>query len=143
MHSTEAQLQETPASSRSGAGAARPRLGLAPALEAVDLPPECGVEVILRVLTGKWSVLVVRELLHGPRRFGQLLTALAPVAPKTLTDRLRSFEKHGIVHRVAFAEIPPRVVYQLTPLGSTLVTVLNVMDAWGREHGPELLGGSA
>jgi DNA-binding HxlR family transcriptional regulator len=100
----------------------------------------CGVEVLLRVLDGKWSVLIVRELLHGPRRFGELEAALAPITPKVLTDRLRAFEEKGVVTRQVFAEVPPRVNYELTPLGETMVSVLHAMDEWGTAHGAELTG---
>lgn len=101
--------------------------------------PACGVEVILRVLDGKWSVLVIRELLHGPRRFGELRKSLAPITAKILTDRLRAFERQGVLTRQVFAEVPPRTAYRLTPLGQTLVSVLNAMGEWGDAHRSELL----
>jgi DNA-binding HxlR family transcriptional regulator len=94
------------------------------------------VEVLLGVLEGKWSVLVVRELLHGPRRFGELRRALAPVSAKTLTDRLRHLEAAGVVGREAHAEIPPRVTYRLTALGESLRPVLLAMAGWGESNYP-------
>ena len=64
-----------------------------------------------------WATLIVRELLHGPRRFGELREALPGISAHTLTNRLRLFESRGIVIRRAYAEVPPRVVYELTDLG--------------------------
>ena len=93
--------------------------------------PECGVERCLLLLVGPWATLIVRELLVGPRRFNELKTALDGISAHTLTHRLKRFEQHGIVTRTAFAETPPRVVYELTALGMTLSGVLNAMNAWG------------
>ena len=82
--------------------------------------PDCGVARFLTLLNGPWATLVVRELLQGPRRFTELREALPGISPHTLTSRLRQFETYGIVTRTAYAEIPPRVEYELTPLGEGL-----------------------
>jgi DNA-binding HxlR family transcriptional regulator len=92
--------------------------------------PECGVARFLQLLEGPWATLVVRELLKGPRRFTELMNGLPGISAHTLTSRLRRFEEYGLVTRTAYAEIPPRVVYELTPLGHELRTVLNAMNAW-------------
>lgn len=92
--------------------------------------PECGVARFLALLNGPWATLIVRELLHGPHRFSQLREALPGISPHTLTSRLRQFERHGIVTRTTYAEIPPRVVYALTPLGEGLRDVLEAMGTW-------------
>lgn len=92
--------------------------------------PECGVARFLTLLNGPWATLIVRELLHGPHRFSQLRDALPGISPHTLTSRLRQFERHGIVTRTTYAEIPPRVEYALTPLGEGLREVLEAMSAW-------------
>jgi len=92
--------------------------------------PECGVARFLILLNGPWATLIVRELLPGPRRFNQLREALPGISPHTLTSRLRQFERHGIVTRTAYAEIPPRVEYTLTPLGEGLREVLEAMGTW-------------
>lgn len=99
-----------------------------------DLPdlPECGVARFLILFDGPWATLIVRELLPGPKRFGELRDALPGISAHTLTHRLRRFETHGIVTRTAYAEIPPRVVYELTPLGQELREVLHAMNAWSR-----------
>lgn len=87
------------------------------------------------VLDGKWTILVVRDLLGGTRRFSELRRSLGGVSPKTLTDRLRSLERHGLVERHVYAEVPPRVEYQLTPAGRTLEPVLAALADWGRAAG--------
>ncbi|MEH0554018.1 winged helix-turn-helix transcriptional regulator [Streptomyces sp. B21-101] len=92
--------------------------------------PECGVARFLTLLNGPWATLIVRELLHGPHRFTQLRDTLPGISPHTLTSRLRQFERHGIVTRTTYAEIPPRVEYALTPLGEGLRNVLEAMDTW-------------
>ncbi|MGC7100768.1 winged helix-turn-helix transcriptional regulator [Amycolatopsis lurida] len=96
-----------------------------------DELPECGVARFLILFDGPWATLIVRELLHGPHRFSELRDALPGISAHTLTSRLRRFETHGIVTRTAYAEIPPRVVYELTPLGSRLRPVLEAMNEWG------------
>ena len=93
--------------------------------------PECGVARFLVLFDGPWATLIVRELMHGPQRFGELRAALNGISAHTLTNRLRLFEARGIVTRTAFAEIPPRVVYELTELGWQLRPVLDAMYEWG------------
>jgi len=92
--------------------------------------PECGVARFLILLDGPWATLIVRELLRGPLRFAELRDALPGISAHTLTHRLRRFETHGLVTRTVFAEIPPRVVYELTPLGESLRPVLDAMNDW-------------
>ncbi|MGK5553549.1 winged helix-turn-helix transcriptional regulator [Actinomadura kijaniata] len=94
----------------------------------------CGVERTLKVLDGKWTTLIVRELLSGPQRFGELRTALGSPSAKTLTDRLRALEHQRILTRTVHAEVPPRVVYRLTEQGESLSEVLYAMLRWGEEH---------
>lgn len=82
------------------------------------------------LLDGPWATLIIRELLRGPRRFTEIRDGLPGISAHTLTNRLRRFEAHGIVTRTAYAEIPPRVEYELTPLGIQLRPVLDAMGAW-------------
>lgn len=91
----------------------------------------CGVERTLQVLDGKWTTLIVRELLGGPRRFGELRTALGNPSAKTITERLRTLEYQRVITRTVHAEVPPRVVYALTERGESLRPVLLSMLAWG------------
>lgn len=93
--------------------------------------PCCGIARFLTLLDGPWATLIVRELLQGPRRFTQLRESLPGISAHTLTHRLKGFERHGLVTRTAFAETPPRVVYELTPLGKGLRDVLEAMRKWG------------
>jgi DNA-binding HxlR family transcriptional regulator len=91
---------------------------------------ECGVARFLSILDGPWATLIVRELLRGPLRFNEILDGLPGISAHTLTNRLRKFEKHQLVTRTAYAEIPPRVVYELTPTGQSLRPVLEAMNQW-------------
>jgi DNA-binding HxlR family transcriptional regulator len=91
----------------------------------------CGIERTLQVLDGKWTTLVLRELLGGPKRFTELRSRLGDPSPKTLTDRLRALEHQGVLTRTVYAEVPPRVVYELTPRGQSLRGVLMAMLEWG------------
>lgn len=93
--------------------------------------PCCGVARFLVLLDGPWATLIVRQLLLGPQRFTQIRDALPGISAHTLTHRLKRFEAHGIVTRTAYAETPPRVVYELTPLGEGLRDVMESMKAWG------------
>ncbi|MDJ0407164.1 helix-turn-helix domain-containing protein [Rhodococcus erythropolis] len=91
---------------------------------------DCGIVRFLSLLDGPWATLIVRELLTGPRRFGELIKALDGISAHTLTNRLRGFETHGIVTRTVYSEIPPRVVYELTDIGQQLRPVLAAMNDW-------------
>lgn len=102
-------------------------------MSAAELP-ECGVARFLHLFPGPWGTLIVRELLSGPRRFGELRQSLPGISAHTLTDRLRLFEARGLVTRTAYAQIPPRVVYELTDLGRSLRPVLDAMNDWGRKN---------
>jgi DNA-binding HxlR family transcriptional regulator len=101
--------------------------------------PDCPIERSVRVLDGKWTLLILRELFIGTRRFGELRDALPGVSPKTLAERLRTMEKQGIVHREVFPQIPPRVEYTLTPLGETLSPVIDALRDWGTVWGDQAL----
>ncbi len=92
--------------------------------------PECGVARFLELLEGPWATLIVRELLRGPLRFSELRRGLPGISPHTLTRRLRRFETYGVVSRRAYAEVPPRVEYELTELGLRLKPVLEGMAEW-------------
>ncbi|MBK9739386.1 MAG: helix-turn-helix transcriptional regulator [Actinobacteria bacterium] len=94
----------------------------------------CPVTRALVALDGKWTILVVRDLLGGTKRFGELRRSLDGISPKTLTDRLRGLEAHGLVERRIYAEVPPRVEYSLTDAGRTLEPVLVALSRWGRAH---------
>lgn len=96
----------------------------------------CDVEVTLRVIGGRWKVLVLRRLDRGSVRFNQLHRLLRGISQRTLARQLRELERDGIISRKAYAEIPPRVEYALTRLGGSLRPVLRAMHEWGRKYAP-------
>jgi DNA-binding HxlR family transcriptional regulator len=100
--------------------------------ECVDV--SCPVAQAVAVLDGKWTMLIIRDLLGGVRRFSDLRATLPGISPKTLTDRLRELEADGVLTRTVYAEIPPRVEYQLTPAGERLRPVIDALAAWGAER---------
>lgn len=97
---------------------------------SAEIWPECGIARFLTLLEGPWATLIVRELLDGPRRFNELREGLTGISAHTLTSRLRRFEAYGIVTRTSYAEMPPRVEYELTEIGYALRPVLDAMNAW-------------
>jgi DNA-binding HxlR family transcriptional regulator len=99
--------------------------------DRVQIQPECTVERALEVIGGKWTTLILRDLLHGTKRFGELRTNLTGISPKTLTDRLRDLENRGVITRTIYPEIPPRVEYTLTEKGQSLGAIIEAMGAWG------------
>jgi DNA-binding HxlR family transcriptional regulator len=99
--------------------------------ERIQLQPECTVERTLEVIGGKWTTLILRDLLTGTKRFGELRSSLGNIPPKTLTERLRNLEEQGALERVQFPEIPPRVEYTLTDKGRALGAIIEAMAHWG------------
>ena len=89
------------------------------------------IENTLQVIGSKWTVLIIRELMSGVKRFGELEKALTGISPRTLSLRLGSMEDFKIVDRRVYAEVPPRVEYKLSPLGRSLDPVLKTMCQWG------------
>jgi DNA-binding HxlR family transcriptional regulator len=92
---------------------------------------QCPINFVLEILGGKWSILILRELFQGERRTSQLLAALPGISTKTLTQRLRNLEQHGLLERRVYAEVPPRVDYRLTPRGLELQPVLGALHQVG------------
>jgi len=93
--------------------------------------PACPVETTLMLIGDKWNVLILRELLSGTKRFGELKKSLGSVSQKVLTAQLRDMEGNGLVSRKVYAEVPPRVEYSLTELGQSLHPILDSMRIWG------------
>ena len=91
----------------------------------------CPVETTLQLISSRWKVLILRDLLEGTRRFGELRKSIGPVTQKVLTANLRSMEKDGLLTRKVYAEVPPRVEYTLTELGRSLRPILASMAEWG------------
>lgn len=94
----------------------------------------CPVEVAVAVLGGTWKLTIVKNLLTGTHRFGELGRAVGSVTPRVLTRQLRDLEADGIVSRTVFAQVPPRVEYALTDLGETLRPAVAWLDAWGADY---------
>ncbi len=92
----------------------------------------CPVERTVDIVGGRWTTLIVNELLSGTKRYGQLRAALTGVSPKTLTDKLRELEDHGVVTRTVHASVPPKVEYTLTEKGQALEAVIGAMRVWGQ-----------
>lgn len=91
----------------------------------------CPVERAANVIGGKWTLLILRDLFTGTKRFGELRASLTGISPKTLTERLRALEQEGIVVRKIYPEVPPRVEYSLTTRGQKLGPIIEGMREWG------------
>ncbi len=96
--------------------------------------PACPVETTLSLIGDKWKVLILRDLITGTKRFGELKKSIGTVSQKVLTAQLRNMEENGLIHREVFAEVPPRVEYSLTELGQSLKPILDAMKNWGEEY---------
>lgn len=96
--------------------------------------PVCPVETALTLMGDRWKVLIVRDLLTGTKRFGELKKSLTGISQKVLTQHLRIMEENGLVHREVYAEVPPRVEYSLTELGHSLQSIHDAMWKWGEEY---------
>ena len=95
--------------------------------------PTCPVCATADIICGKWTILVIRDLVDGRSRFCELERSLAGISPRTLSLRLRALEEQGIVERHTFPEVPPRVEYSLTPKGMAIVPLIDDMRRYGRE----------
>lgn len=96
--------------------------------------PACPVETTLTLIGDKWKVLILRDLLPGTKRFGELRKSIGNVSQKVLTAQLRDMEESGLVNRKVYAEVPPRVEYSLTDLGHSLKPILDAMQNWGEGY---------
>ncbi len=96
--------------------------------------PACPVEITLMLIGDKWKVLILRDLMPGTKRFGELKRSIGSVSQKVLTAQLRDMEEKGLVNRRVYAEVPPRVEYSLTDLGKSLKPILDAMRAWGEGY---------
>ncbi|AOG27654.1 helix-turn-helix transcriptional regulator [Cutibacterium avidum] len=96
----------------------------------VDLPA-CPVETALIFIASKWRVLILRDLMDGKMRFSELQHSIGGISQKVLTSNLRAMEAQGLLTRTVYAEVPPRVDYELTDLGRSLHGVLDALERWG------------
>ncbi len=100
----------------------------------VEKLPACPVETTLTLISDKWKVLILRDLLPGTKRFGELRKSIGHVSQKVLTAQLRQMEQSGLVNRKVYAEVPPKVEYSLTDVGYSLKPILDAMWTWGEEY---------
>ena len=96
--------------------------------------PKCPVETTLTLISDKWKVLILRDLMPGTKRFGELKKSIGSVSQKVLTAQLRDMEAKGLVNRKVYAEVPPRVEYSLTELGRSLKPIMDAMWDWGTAY---------
>lgn len=98
-----------------------------------NLPP-CPVETTLLLINNKWKVLILRDLMEGTKRFGELKKSIGAVTQKVLTQNLRTMEEDGLLVRKVYPEVPPRVEYTLTVTGKSLNPILDCMLKWGEKY---------
>ena len=102
-------------------------------MKSKDLP-KCPIETTLKMLGCKWKVLIIRELLTGTKRFGELKRAVTGITQKVLTSKLREMEELGLLEREVYPQIPPKVEYTLTDIGYSLRPVLESLRCWGKDY---------
>lgn len=103
-------------------------------MKTKDELPACPVATTVSLIGSKWKLLILRDLMARPWRFGELLRDLDGISQKVLTDSLRSMEADGIVTRTVYPEVPPHVEYSLSPLGESMRPVIEAMERWGTQY---------
>lgn len=103
------------------------------------LDPKCPSRVVFQRIGDKWASLVIQVLADGPVRFSELRSMVSVVTPKVLTQTLRTLERDGLVTRKIFAQVPPRVDYELTELGHSLLEPLTLLRRWAEDNVPTIL----
>ena len=96
--------------------------------------PACPVETTLMLISNRWNVLILRDLIEGTKRFGKLKKSLGNISQKVLTANLRAMEENGLLIRTVYAQVPPKVEYTLTDTGYSLKPVLDAMVQWGIKY---------
>ncbi|MFE9577779.1 winged helix-turn-helix transcriptional regulator [Nocardia sp. NPDC006044] len=100
---------------------------------------DCPARLAVELIADKWTVVVLAGLSKGPVRHGELIELIGGISRKVLTQTLRRLVSHGLVRRHAYAEVPPRVEYELTTLGATLIEPIHVLTEWSRAHADAVL----
>lgn len=109
-------------------------------MDTIASPPwnvyddRCPTRLVLERLADKWAVLIVGQLAGGTRRFGELRREIRGISPKVLTQTLRALERDGLLTRRVYASVPPKVEYTLTPLGRTLIGLVDAIRDWAETH---------
>ncbi|MEH2391970.1 MAG: helix-turn-helix domain-containing protein [Nostoc sp.] len=101
--------------------------------------PTCPAELTLEFIEGRWKIIILWHLAPGVKRSSQLSQAITGISRRVLTQQLRQMEQDGLVNREVFAQVPPRVDYSLTPLGESLMPIVEAMCEWAHTHRDELL----
>ena len=102
--------------------------------------PACPVETTLSLISDRWKVLIIRDLLDGTKRFGELKKSIGSISQKVLTANLRAMEEDGLLTRTVYAEVPPRVEYTLTETGYSRQPVLDALGSWGLAYKEKVNG---
>jgi DNA-binding HxlR family transcriptional regulator len=100
---------------------------------------DCPARLTVELLADKWTAVVLYGLSEGPVRHGELIELIGGISRKMLTQTLRRLEAHGLISRHAYPEVPPRVEYELTPLGATLIDPIHMLTEWARANGEAVL----
>ena len=100
---------------------------------------DCPARLTVELIADKWTAVVLYGLSEGPVRHGELIDLIGGISRKVLTQTLRRLQAHGLVHRHVYAEAPPRVEYELTPLGATLIEPIHILTEWARTNGDAVL----
>lgn len=100
---------------------------------------DCPARLAVELIADKWTVVVLAGLSRGPVRHSELLDLIGGISRKMLTQTLRRLQAHGLVQRHAYAESPPRVEYELTSLGATLIDPIHTLTEWARANGDAVL----
>lgn len=96
--------------------------------------PECPVATTVNLIGNKWKLLILRNILPGPKRFGELLKGLEGINPKVLTENLKQMEADGLLVRTVYEEAPPKVEYRLSELGESMRPIIAQLEQWGRQY---------
>lgn len=102
-------------------------------MNSKDLP-KCPVETTIKMIDSRWKILIIRELLSGTKRFGELKKSVTGITQKVLTAKLREMEETGLVERTVYPQIPPKVEYTLTDVGYSLRPVIDALKSWGKDY---------
>ncbi|NIG55183.1 helix-turn-helix domain-containing protein [Chitinophaga sp. Cy-1792] len=107
------------------------------AINARQLRGDCGTVYTLSLIGGRWKPVILWRLLAGKMRYNELKKSINGISERVLVLQLREMETDGLIQRAVYPEVPPRVEYEITPLGASMEPILEVMSDWGISHMPE------
>ncbi|NSL88665.1 winged helix-turn-helix transcriptional regulator [Chitinophaga solisilvae] len=99
-------------------------------------PTNCAVTFCMNIIGGKWKPVIIHLIRNNTNRYSLMLKAMPEASKQTLTNQLRELEADGVIERIVFAEVPPRVEYKITAYGGSLLPIIDAMRVWGRKHMP-------